>query len=1040
MNLVKEFIEALAIEIEALKKGKGGGNVTLYNGGLFNQLLDSFLYEFSLESILIAIDDTPAILEVNGREYDCDIISVIGQKVQVSTRQNLGERVPLAKLKTNTWYLLDRLKTKFEENLTTQHKFVRSEMLFQGQKDPIDGGGFFPSYSIKKGEEPNSSQHKAIESSINESLSIIWGPPGTGKTATIAQAIESHLNEGRKVLLLSHSNNAVDQALIKVAKQTAKSYYLEGKLVRLGLPKSDMLDKIQKEWPLVLLEEIAEAKSAELTKERESLLAKLNEIISARKSSEEVVEQKKQLEVMEQMVAKQKTEIDQRKRQRDSLRLEVEQFEIQKAVLEEKLEQAKQAGFLKRTFRGLDPEKISRELNTVRFALDRKSKEFGAADLHVKMLSLDLSEYSEQARIKNLGIQSLLKMKGKTISQILADLQVYDKVQKETQERLSEVNKKIEDIRAGILGDASLVATTLTKSYLSKEIENVDFDILIVDEVSMAPLPMLYWAASKVRKGITIVGDFLQLPPICISDDPMAQKWLGKNIFEVLDIDEIPKAEKRVQLLDTQYRMHPEIARIPNERIYGGRLKNGPNVANEIFFDDISGDSPVCVVDTSPHNPWASQLESGGRFNLINAMIAVSLAEIASDSSAFDKGKDSIGIVTPYRYQAQLISKIAEDRGLSKGIKLSVNTVHSFQGGEESIIIFDSVEGVGAKRWSMINEFDNTDSAKRLLNVAITRAKKKVYFIVNRSYLASAFPRNSLFAEIIEALSSEGKGVKSTKILPSVKDERFDYWIEKLSGMDGRPEGPESISTGYGSDEFWPSFHNDLSRAKDELIIFSPFLTVDRMGKLQFMFADLLRRGVKIHVITKPLSKQSPPMREGAKKVIHKLHELDINVKFRYGMHEKIALIDRKIKWIGSLNILSHNAAQEYMERADGEKSTLELFERFNLEEVLADPMAGNICPGCQEGFIEIKKARNSNKHFYGCSEHPSCNFTAPLGNTRPRDGGKKPPEGKTTSEDGKKNSSSSPKNWETKLAYWSSGPLPGYRYSAKKDAWWKGK
>lgn len=160
--------------------------------------------------------------EVNGKEYECNIISVTGQQVQLSINQKLSERIPVAKIKTNTWYLLERLKKKYEDNQSTLSRFENSNKLFQDQNSKIDGGNFNTSYSLNGKDQPNQFQHKAIESSINDFLSIIWGPPGTGKTQTIAKAIESHLNIGRKVLLLSHSNNAVDQALFESGRSDEK--------------------------------------------------------------------------------------------------------------------------------------------------------------------------------------------------------------------------------------------------------------------------------------------------------------------------------------------------------------------------------------------------------------------------------------------------------------------------------------------------------------------------------------------------------------------------------------------------------------------------------------------------------------------------------------------------------------------------------------------------------------------------------------------------------------------------------------------------
>ncbi len=57
-------------------------------------------------------------------------------------------------------------------------------------------------------------------------------------------------NAGRRVLLVSHANNAVDEALEKVAEQLKPtSFYTEGKLIRLGIPpQKEHLEKMEKDY------------------------------------------------------------------------------------------------------------------------------------------------------------------------------------------------------------------------------------------------------------------------------------------------------------------------------------------------------------------------------------------------------------------------------------------------------------------------------------------------------------------------------------------------------------------------------------------------------------------------------------------------------------------------------------------------------------------------------------------------------------------------------------------------------------------------
>ena len=412
---------------------------------------------------------------------------------------------------------------------------------------------------------------------------------------------------------------------------------------------------------------------------------------------------------------------------------------------------------------------------------------------------------------------------------------------------------------------------------------------------------------------------------------------------------------------------------------------------------------------------------------------------------------ESIGIITPYRNQARLILKIAEDKGITRNTKIRINTIHSFQGGEETAIIFDSVEGEGAKKWSMINEHNNTESAKLLLNVAMTRAEMKLYIVANCNFIKSTFEDNSMFMNVLRHFITKGKEIKSTEIISNLKDENFEQWISKLNSLKNRPE---NFGISFSDQEFWPAFHNDLAKAEKELIIFSPFLTSERFSKLHLIFTELISKGINIYVITLAPNEQ-PFVMQGSKDVLIKLKELGVIVKFRHAMHEKIALIDRKIKWIGSLNILSHNSKKEYMERIEGESASKELFDKFNLDDLLmSQNINGEICPKCKSNFVAVRFSRQNRKYFFSCSGYPECDFTADIRtrtldnlNTRLRTTRQL---NKTTTINkaltNRVETHNQPatvtgqKLWETPLCYWSSTKLPGYAYSKNKNAWWKKK
>ena len=77
------------------------------------------------------------------------------------------------------------------------------------------------------------SQQEAYESCMSIGVRLVWGPPGTGKTRVLAEAIGALAAAGRRVLLVSATNIAVDNALLGVA---ARRRHAAGDLVRVGPP------------------------------------------------------------------------------------------------------------------------------------------------------------------------------------------------------------------------------------------------------------------------------------------------------------------------------------------------------------------------------------------------------------------------------------------------------------------------------------------------------------------------------------------------------------------------------------------------------------------------------------------------------------------------------------------------------------------------------------------------------------------------------------------------------------------------------------
>jgi hypothetical protein len=72
--------------------------------------------------------------------------------------------------------------------------------------------------------------------------------------------------------------------------------------------------------------------------------------------------------------------------------------------------------------------------------------------------------------------------------------------------------------------------------YLRNDLDDRRFDTVILDEASTAPIPALWIAARLADTNVVVVGDLGQHPPIKHSDHPLANKWLGRDIFDVAGV------------------------------------------------------------------------------------------------------------------------------------------------------------------------------------------------------------------------------------------------------------------------------------------------------------------------------------------------------------------------------------------------------------------------------------------------------------------------------------------------------------------------
>ncbi len=135
---------------------------------------------------------------------------------------------------------------------------------------------------------------------------------------------------------------------------------------------------------------------------------------------------------------------------------------------------------------------------------------------------------------------------------------------------------------------------------------------------------------------------------------------------------------------------------------------------------------------------------------------------------------------------------------------------------------------------------------------------------------------------------------------------------------------------------FYQTFLKDLERCESELIIESPFITSERMRTFDRLFEKLLKKGVKIYIITRNPREHDSFMEPQSEDAIGWCEQVGIQVFLCVGNHHrKLAMLDRKVLWEGSLNILSQTRSREIMRRIESTELTMEMLNFLKLEKFL---------------------------------------------------------------------------------------------------------
>lgn len=960
---IQEMLSALDANINFLREN-GSSQIIIRNGQFINDVGEVFIYEFTLDFFQDIELDTDIEVRVKNRNASGKVIALDDKKIQVELDRNIGTTVPEARLVISSYYLLQLLYDKLKGVEDGEIKFTDlAEKAFNIKQSQIslDKDYKVPFSSVSN--KPNKYQDEAIRVALGSEVSFIWGPPGTGKTETIARIIEGFITKSMSVLLLSHTNMATDGALFHFVKHLFDSDdYREGKFVRIGDIKKQ---ELRKKYELVIPEVILEKKSIPIKNEIDSLTRQIDDISLSIKEAEKIIENYDRLKEVINESSDLETEIISTQQKLELLDSHLFNIKSSLAKVNNDINQYQSKGAIGRFFSGLNLEKLSAEKAKTLIMIEEYNNQIISHRkildyANTRMLNLD----NEKVAIEN-------EIKGENENKYRQIVNEGHKKISDLEEQINFLSKQLEDLAANLIKEAKVIATTLTKSYSSKLVLEREYDCVIVDEASMAPLPALWCATGLAKKKVVIVGDFYQLPPILkhrVStenktqeevkrEEELVKKWLSKDIFEnsgICSAIERGESPEWLRQLKIQYRMHPDIADVINQLIYskGSKdfvLENGENTfKNGVEFLDKEPlkKAHIGIYDTSTIGTVANRTDSRSYYNFYNAFLAVELAK-----QALLSGYKSIGIICPFRPQANLIQKILIDCKIDD--KVNADTVHKFQGDEKRIIIFDTTTANPTK---LTDDQEKGGDDEKLINVAFSRAQDKCIVIADIQNILKKHSETSLFKKFVNYCLEKDATIKSSENILShysVSD-KSEKWLEKIYNIKDLTKQIENSKL-FSEADFYQNFVKDLLTAKKEVIIDSPYITSERMRIMMPVFEHLRNKDINIFVLTRQTKEHSTSMKYQAEGVIEDLEKLGIVVLPFFGrIHRKLAIIDRKILWEGSLNILSQRDSKEVMRRLEGEETAKQMISFLRL-----DKNIGKI------GENKLKKCEKCNSWFW---------------------------------------------------------------------------
>lgn len=590
--------------------------------------------------------------------------------------------------------------------------------------------------------DTNSAQRIAVKRAMEEDLSIIQGPPGTGKTETIRNIVANYVARGCSVAVVSGNNEATRN--VKDKFESTGFGYLNaflGKLKNIEefFEKSNELSKpvedSKEEYCKRRLEETNDGVETYLQYSLD--IAKAVQLISEYEVEKEINDAEYQIK--ERIVPK----VLENKKYTSTKLLEL--ASVLEALPENKITSFfNRARFLFR-FGIIKLKEIAKNRDDSIEYL--KNRYYG-----VKIEELNQEKAEKQQFIRSNDLSKLIEEQ-KDLS-----MRIFKACLQKRYKDISEYNFSIKDYRLHFNSFTQRYPIVYSTTHAIRNCsgENFLYDCVIIDESSQVDLISAVIAFSVAKK-VVLVGDEKQLPHVVQSQ---LQPTLN-NIFCRYKLESyfnysknsilscVLKKEKNIvaTLLNEHYRCDSQIIGFCNKRFYNGEL---------VIRTPHETGNGVTVISHGSH--FERNRTNEREVDIIDKEI---IGELVPSQT---------GIIAPYNHQ---IDMLKERFG---HLDCTIDTIHKFQGKEKEYIIMSTVANK-IKFYEDENHIDFLNNPN-LINVAISRAKKRLYILASEEVLGQEGSILRDLSKYYEYYCSETKVLKTN--VYSVFDLMYDDYAPIL--------------------------------------------------------------------------------------------------------------------------------------------------------------------------------------------------------------------------------------------------------------------